>query len=224
MTKIALMDKPISQLTARSSVAGTDRLPIFTSTGTEAQAATVDQIVGSAGGLLDNNNAFTGNNTFAGTTGLNGNTTLATGKTLTITDVAGLKIGGVANSSSADEINILTGATLTTTELNRLDDSAEIETVIAAGEISTTKFNTKLEVVASGGAVTLDVCPATMVGKIKTIRMAVDNGDVTLALTNIVGGTNATTATFDEVDEELILIGSSSGKWIVVKELGVTLS
>lgn len=222
MSKIGLMDKGADQLVARSTVDDTDRIPVYTSTGTEPELMTVSQL--SSGGFLNDNNAFTGNNTFAGTTGLNGNTTVATGKTLTITDVAGLKIGGVANSSSAAEINILTGATLTTTELNRLDDSAEIETVIAAGEISTTKFNTKLEVVASGGAVTLAECPATMVGKIKSIRMSVDNGDVTLALTNIVGGTQSTTATFDEVDEELILIGSSSGKWIVVKELGVTLS
>lgn len=225
MTKIALMDKPISQLTARSTVAGTDRLPIFTSTGTEAQAATVDQIVASSSGILDNNNAFTGNNTFAGTTGLNGNTTLATGKTLTITDVAGLKIGGVANTSSAAEINILTGATLTVTELNRLDDSAEVETIDSGVEVSVTKFNTIIDNTITGtGAITLAACPSTMVGKIKTIRMGVDNGDVTLALTNVQGQTSGTTATFEDVGDELILVGSAGGKWTVIKELGIALS
>lgn len=303
MTKIALMDKPISQLTARSTVAGTDRLPIFTSTGTEAQAATVDQIVASASGILDNNNAFTGNNTFAGTSGFNGAVdigksgtagsldifpaTASKGKltiactnqtgdttvtlnanamgqatTLNIAD-PGIAASYLLQSTAAitvAEANVLDGATAgtqvaskavvadanvnigstkitalyigtsgsetqvtsTAAELNRLDDSAEIET-ITAGAVSTTKFNSKLELVGAG-AVTLDVCPATMVGKIKTIRMSVDNGDVTLALTNVQGGTQATTATFDAVGEELILVGSSGGKWTVIKEFGVTLS
>jgi hypothetical protein len=63
-----------------------------------------------------------------------------------------------------------------------------------------------------------------MVGKIKTIRFATDNGDVTLALTNVQGGTAATTATFADATDELILIGSAGGKWTVVKEFGVTLS
>jgi hypothetical protein len=188
MGKIALMDKPISQLTARSSVAGTDRIPVFTSTGTEAQSATVDQIAASATGLLDNNNTWTGTNDFTG----------------------GLSIGGTA-------------ITATGTEVNRLDDSAEVESVTAAGAASVTKFNTNLNV-ASGGAVTLAACPATMVGKIKTIRMQTDDGDVTIALTNVQGGTAATTATFDDIGEELILVGSAGGKWTVIKEFGVTLS
>jgi hypothetical protein len=123
------------------------------------------------------------------------------------------------------EADILDGATLTTAELNRLDDSAEVETIDSGVAVSTTKFNTNLDNTTSGaGAVTLDVCPATMVGKIKTVRMAVDNGDITLALTNVQGGTAATTATFANVGEELILVGSAGGKWTVIKEFGVTLS
>jgi len=264
MSKIGLMDKGSNQLDARSTVADTDRIPVYTSTGTEPELMTVSQL--STGGILNDNNAFTGNNTFAGTSGFNGavdigssgtagsldifpataskgklniacanqtgNTTvtlnantMGQATTINIAD-PGVAASFVAQSTlalSLAEVDILQGATLTTTELNRLDDSAEIETVIAAGAASTTKFNTNLAVV-SGGAVTLDVCPATMVGKIKTIRMSSDDGDVTIALTNVQGGTQTTTATFDAVSEELILIGSSGGKWTVIKEFGVTLS
>jgi hypothetical protein len=120
-----------------------------------------------------------------------------------------------------------TGATVPVTatgaEINRLDDSAEVESVTAAGAASVTKFNTNLNV-ASGGAVTLAACPASMVGKIKTIRMATDDGDVTISLANVQGGTAATTATFDDIGEELVLVGSAGGKWTVIKEFGVTLS
>lgn len=130
-----------------------------------------------------------------------------------------------ATSSTPAELDILDGATLTTTELNRLDDSAEVETIDSGDAISVTKFNTNIDNTTSGaGAITLAACPATMVGKIKTIRMEVDNGDVTLALTNVQGGSAATTATFDAVAEELILVGSAGGKWTVVKEFGVTLA
>lgn len=268
MTKIALMDKPISQLTARSTVAGTDRLPIFTSTGTEAQAATVDQIVASASGILDNNNAFTGNNTFAGTSGFNGavdigksgtagsldifpataskgkltiactNQTGDTTVTLnanvmgqaTTVNIAdpGIAASYLVQSTAAltvAEANILDGATITTAELNRLDDSAETETITVSTAVSAVKFNTNLDNTTGGtGAVTLAACPATMVGKIKTIRMAVDNGDITLALTNVQGQSSGTTATFGDVGDELILVGSSGGKWTVIKELGIALS
>ena len=132
---------------------------------------------------------------------------------------------GDDNRMSVDKDGNVTfgSSSITATELARLDDSAEVESVLAAGAVSTTKFNTNLNV-ASGGAVTLDVCPASMVGKIKTIRMATDDGDVTIALTNVQGGTAGTTATFDDIGEELILVGSAGGKWTVIKEFGVTLS
>ena len=46
---------------------------------------------------------------------------------------------------------------------------------------------------------------------------------VTLALTNVVGGTQASTATFNAAAETLVLL-SNSTKWVVIKEQGVTLS
>ena len=135
-----------------------------------------------------------------------------------------LVINGTMTVGTAATYNLKgTEVTSTGAELNRLDDSAEVESVVAAGAASVIKFNTNLNV-ASGGAVTLAACPATMVGKIKTIRMQTDDGDVTIALTNVQDGTAATTATFDDIGEELILIGSAGGKWTVIKEFGVTLS
>lgn len=122
------------------------------------------------------------------------------------------------------ELNILDGATLTVAELNKLDDSTQTETITVAGAIDPNITNTNLDSTAGTFAATLAACPATMIGKIKTIRFAVDNGDVTLALTEIQGGTAATTATFADATDELILIGSAGGKWTVIKEFGVTLS
>lgn len=124
----------------------------------------------------------------------------------------GISIGGVDIDATALEINAAA------------DDSLNLETVTEAGAISVTKRNTNFDSTGGTFAATLAACPATMIGKIKTIRMAVDNGDVTIALTNVQGGTAASTATFDAVGEELVLIGSAGGKWTVVKEFGVTLS
>lgn len=146
-----------------------------------------------------------------------------------VSKVTELHIGAtgaeVEVTSTPAELNLLDGVTATTAEINRLDDSLETETIDSGIAVSAVKTNTNIDNTTSGaGAITLAACPATMIGKVKTIRMAVDNGDVTLALTNVQGGTAGTTATFDAVTEELILIGSAGAKWTVVKEFGVTLS
>jgi hypothetical protein len=51
---------------------------------------------------------------------------------------------------------------------------------------------------------------------------------VTLALTNVIGGSAATTATFDAAGETLVVravqTDSSTYRWLVIKEHGVTLS
>jgi len=189
MTHKGLQDYSAAQLAALTSVLGTARIPVYEAGNTEPKLITVDELLASTGGLLDNNNTFTGNNDFTGDFSLDG-----------------------------------TAVTATAEELNKLDDSLQTEDITVAGAIAIDKTNTNLDATAGTFAATLDVCPIDMIGKIKTIRMEVDNGDVTLALTNIQGGTAATTATFANVGEELILIGSAGGKWTVVKEFGVTLS
>lgn len=115
------------------------------------------------------------------------------------------------------------GLTATPTELNQLNDASTYqETIAAAGALSVTKVVSKLAL-SGAGAVTLAVPDASMLGQQKMIEMTVDNGDVTLALTNIEGGTAATTATFSAVGQKLILMGGVS-KWTVIKEMGVVLT
>ena len=117
-----------------------------------------------------------------------------------------------------------TEVTATGAELNKLDVSAQSETIEGdGGVVSPVLLNTKIDSTTGAGAVTLAAPDASNYGKIKTIEMTVDGGDVTLALTEVVGGTAATTATFANVGETLVLLGGTS-KWIVLKEYGVVLS
>jgi hypothetical protein len=74
-------------------------------------------------------------------------------------------------------------------------------------------------------AVTLAAPPASRLGEIMSIYMTstTSTNAVTLALTNVAGGTAATSASFNAAAEELLLV-AAIGKWIVQAELGVTLS
>lgn len=62
-------------------------------------------------------------------------------------------------------------------------------------------------------------------GQVLVIEMVGTTGTnaVTLALTNVVGGSAATTATFNAAGEILTLVSAGS-KWVVLDELGVTLA
>lgn len=62
-------------------------------------------------------------------------------------------------------------------------------------------------------------------GQVLVIEMVgtTDTNAVTLALTNVVGGSAATTATFNAAGEILTLVSAGS-KWVVLDELGVTLA
>ena len=73
-------------------------------------------------------------------------------------------------------------------------------------------------------AITLAAPSAADVGHVLTIQyLTGSTNNVTLALTNVIGGSAATTATFNAVDETLVLIATTT-KWVVLKEVGVTLS
>lgn len=97
------------------------------------------------------------------------------------------------------------------------------ETIAAAGALSVVVPVSKLALVGAG-AVTLAAPSTGMIGRQKVVQMTTDNGDVTLALTNVVGQSSGTTATFNDAGDALILIGGASGKWIVIKEFGIALS
>ena len=126
---------------------------------------------------------------------------------------------GRTNKLYIDDVALNTSAA----ELNQVADiSAYQETVIAAGALSIVKRVSKVALVGAG-AVTLAAPDATCLGYVKLIEMSADNGDVTLALTNVVGQSSGTTATFNDVRDQLVLVAGVD-KWIVIKERGITLS
>jgi hypothetical protein len=138
--------------------------------------------------------------------------------TATAAEINAIAGGGL----SAAELGILDGATVTTAELNTLDASANVESILAAGAVSVTITNSTLDLVGAG-AVTLAVPGAAMLGRIKVIEMTTDNGDVTLSLANVTGGSAATTCTWSAVDQALVLVGGTN-KWHVIAESGVALT
>jgi hypothetical protein len=146
--------------------------------------------------------------------------------TITIPD-SGLATSYLVQSTAAltvAEADILDGATVTTAEVNKLDVSAETETGIAAsGTVSASLAITQLDSNAGAGAITLAAPDASMLGKVKVIEMTVAGNALTMALTEVQGGSAATTASFDAVGETLTLVAGTL-KWNVIGESGVTLS
>lgn len=166
----------------------------------------------------------------AGTSSASKTAVLGANKNLDILalPVSGLKIGagaGTAVTSSAAELNILTGVTATAAELNNAaDDSLHTQALVGAGAI--TVDGSINHVTLSGGAYafTLAAPSAAMRGKLLTIEYIGGDTDAdTLSLANVQGGSAATTASFNADNETLILVGGVA-KWNVVKEIGVTLS
>lgn len=130
---------------------------------------------------------------------------------------------GTAASLTAGAATTLTGLGSSVAELDRFNDvSVYIETIIAAGAIAVDKKVSYLALVGAG-AVTLAVPDGTMLGQVKVVEMTVDNGDVTLALTNVVGQSSGTTATFGDVGDKLVLVAGLD-KWVVIAEVGVALA
>lgn len=136
-----------------------------------------------------------------------------------------LMIAGTAVTSSAAELNIVDGCTATAAELNsQCDVSAYTQAITAAGAV--TVDGTKRHVTLNGAAyaITLAVPSAAMVGKVLVIEyIGTDTDEVTLALTNVIGGSASTSASFNAQRETLVLYGLTD-KWLVLKEHGVTLT
>jgi hypothetical protein len=104
------------------------------------------------------------------------------------------------------------------------DQSAGVQAI--TGATAVTVDGTKNRVTLSGGAyaITLAAPGAAAVGKFLCIEYrGGDTDEVTLALTNVIGGSAATSASFNADRESLLLFGLAD-KWLVVKEVGVTLS
>lgn len=136
--------------------------------------------------------------------------------TLAIAD-GGLKLGsgaGTAIGATAAELNLSS------------DISAYTETLASSGAItfSTSCRVHNLNTTAGAQTNTIPVPAANQVGQLKVITLGTDGGnDCVITLTNVTGGSAATSCTFDDAGDTLILVGGIS-KWHIVKEIGVTMA
>lgn len=126
---------------------------------------------------------------------------------------------------AAVQVDSINGATVA--EIAQAADvSAFTQALTAAGAIGLTmRYVTLVGPASSTYAVTLAAPTANEQGQVKVIRMLSTTGTnaVTLALTNVSGGSAASSASFDAAGETLVLVAAGA-KWVVLKELGVTLS
>jgi hypothetical protein len=120
--------------------------------------------------------------------------------------------------------NLLGGLKATLDELNDVSLSANTQALTAAGAVSLSSRLTTL-VGPSSGTYAVTLAAPDKAGRLKIIQMLSTTGSnaVTMALTNVVGGSAANTASFDAANETLVLL-SNTTRWVVLKEVGVTLS
>lgn len=99
------------------------------------------------------------------------------------------------------------------------------QNVTAAGALDESAHYISLVNSTASTTYAVTLAAPTIPGITKVIEMITrtGTGDVTLALTNVEGGSAATTCTWNSVGDTLILI-SRSNKWIVLKEDGVALT
>jgi hypothetical protein len=124
------------------------------------------------------------------------------------------------------EVDVLQDLTATKVEIqNECDISAQLQAITSAGAV--TVDGTKRRATLSGGAyaITLAAPGAAAIGAVLVIEYTGGDTDaVTLALTNVIGESGGTTATFNADGEGLVLIGTALG-WVVLAEFGgVTLA
>lgn len=127
------------------------------------------------------------------------------------------------NATSGSWLTYVGGTDVITLHGAQVTINEDAESVTVAGAASVTKRKTILDSTAGTFALTLAAPDSSMIGQVKIIEMTVDNGDVTLALTNVQGGSAATTATFADVNDALMLVGGTN-KWHVIGESGVALT
>lgn len=146
--------------------------------------------------------------------------------------MAALSAAQEAALPSTAQKAVLDALTATAAELNMLDMSETTVTVTEATKASGITAAARYVKITGGTGFTglvLPVPTAAQVGMVKQITLdTITSGAVTMTITNIaVGGSAATTATFDAAGESLVLIGKVFGttyRWSVLAEDGVTLS
>lgn len=126
----------------------------------------------------------------------------------------------IGDMATQDASNVdITGGTVIGATL-----AGAVQTITEAGAISLNANHVKVTGPAEGTyAVTL--AAPSRGGQVMVVEMTgtTSTNAVTLALTNVAGGSAGTSASFNAAAETLTLI-SSSTKWIILDELGVTLS
>lgn len=141
-----------------------------------------------------------------------GNLVVPSGSQVDIESGGSLKLDGVAVGATAAEIDAAA------------DASSFTQAITAADAIDLSARHVEITGPATSTyAVTL--AAPTVGGIVKVIEMVATTSTnaVTLALTNVVGGSAASTATFNAAGEILTLVSAGS-KWVVLDELGVTLT
>lgn len=95
--------------------------------------------------------------------------------------------------------------------------------ISAATDIKLDAEYVQVSTTTASYAITLSA--PTVPGRIKIIQMKTRTGafDVTMALTNVTGGSAATTCTWNSASDSIVLI-SLYDKWLVLKENGVSLT
>ncbi len=135
-------------------------------------------------------------------------------------DVLAIADGGFRLGAAAGTVVGATAAEIN----NMCDQSAGVQAVVAAGAITADGTINRATLSGAAYAVTLAVPGAAAVGKFLCIEYRGGDTDaVTMALTNVVGGSQTSSASFNADGEALLLFGLAD-KWLVIKEFGVTLS
>jgi len=139
--------------------------------------------------------------------------------------------GGAGTSFYINEGSV-TSCSFAAAELNTLDISAKTVTVAEAAKTTGITAAARLVKITGGTGFTGLVLPlptAAELGMVKQITLdTISSSTVAMTITNIaIHGTGATTATFTNAGETLVLIGAIFGttyRWMVVAECGVVLS
>jgi hypothetical protein len=102
--------------------------------------------------------------------------------------------------------------------------AGKVQEITEAGAIALTSNHVKITGPASSTyAITLAAPTQGAQPLVIEMVSTTSTNAVTLALTNVIGGSAATTATFNAAAETLTLV-SMSTKWVVLDEIGVTLA
>jgi len=123
-----------------------------------------------------------------------------------------------------NEVIKLGSVSATAEQLNDLDIEARTQNITAAVAVNLpARYVAVTGPTSSTYAITLAAPDQAGIVKIIEMIATTDANAVTLALTNVIGGSAATTASFNAAGETLTLV-SSGTKWVVLSEVGVTLS